>query len=48
MSFFSSETWTNGDYNEPRRRRESPYEVQQREFEEDMNRYQREEEDRAS
>ncbi len=47
LSFFQSETWTNNSYDDqPSKRGESLYEVQQREFEEDMNRYQREEEDR--
>ncbi len=49
LSFFNSETWTNDGYDDQsRRHRESPHEVQRREFEEDMNRHQREEEDRHS
>ena len=49
MSFFDSEAWATDGYDDRfRKSRESPFEVQQREFEEDMNRYQREEEDRRS
>lgn len=49
LSFFSSETWSSDGYDsQSRRPRESPFEVQRREFEEDMNQFQREEEDRHS
>lgn len=48
MSFFDSETWTSDSYDNSTKHRENPFEVQRREFEEDMNQYQREQEDRHS
>ncbi len=47
LSFFNSDTWTGYSHDDHRRKpRESPFETQRREFEEDMDRYQREQEDR--
>lgn len=45
LSFFSSDTWSSDSYDSGKRR-ENYSEVQQREFEEDMHRFQREQEDR--
>lgn len=42
LSFFNSDTWSSDTSS---KHRENPFEVQRREFEEDMNQYQREQED---